>query len=53
MGFPSPLQSALEGIKEYLRIHPMRVDFHPDHFVVLNTSDKDVLKNSIKDTKYA
>ena len=26
----------------------MRVDFHPDHFVVLNSTDKEVFKHSIQ-----
>lgn len=29
----------------------MRVDFHPDHFVVLNSPKKEVFKNSIKTLK--
>ena len=37
------------AIMEYLKDHPqLRVDFHPDHFVVLNSNDMDVLKSSIK-----
>ena len=37
------------AIKEFLAKHPhMRVDFHPDHFVILNSEDKHILKASIK-----
>ena len=43
-----PLKEALGKIAEFLKAHSMRVDFHPDHFVVLNTLDKDILKNSLK-----
>ncbi|WP_160725727.1 UV DNA damage repair endonuclease UvsE [Bacillus sp. USDA818B3_A] len=43
-----PLKEALANLAEFLREHPIRVDFHPDHFVVLNSLDKDILKNSLK-----
>lgn len=43
-----PLKEALKNIGEYIKIHPMRIDFHPDHFVVLNTTREDTLKMSIK-----
>ncbi|MFD2680818.1 UV DNA damage repair endonuclease UvsE [Bacillus seohaeanensis] len=46
--FINPLSEALEEIGHYIKEHPMRVGFHPDHFVVLNTSDKDVLKNTFR-----
>lgn len=46
--FISPLKPELHAISEYLTLHPMRVDFHPDHFVLLNSSDVDVLKNTLK-----
>ncbi|MGM0855129.1 MAG: UV DNA damage repair endonuclease UvsE [Bacillota bacterium] len=49
--FISPLKPELHMIKEYLTLHPMRVDFHPDHFVLLNSSDVDVLKNTLKTLK--
>lgn len=42
------LQAPLKRIGDYLREHPSRVDFHPDHFVVLNSLDKDIFKNSLK-----
>ncbi|GAA0322075.1 UV DNA damage repair endonuclease UvsE [Bacillus carboniphilus] len=44
-----PLAEELSEVKEFLLAHPkMRVDFHPDHFVVLNGEDTDVLKSSLK-----
>ncbi|UTE77947.1 UV DNA damage repair endonuclease UvsE [Rossellomorea sp. KS-H15a] len=49
--FISPLQEELQEIEEYLKLHPMRVGFHPDHFVLLNSSDVDVLKNTLKTLK--
>jgi UV DNA damage endonuclease len=49
--FISPLHEDLRAIEEYLKLHPMRVGFHPDHFVLLNSSDVDVLKNTLKTLK--
>lgn len=46
--FLTPLLPALDGIRSYLQEHPMRVDFHPDHFVLLNSTDPQVMKNSLK-----
>ncbi|CAM3954672.1 UV DNA damage repair endonuclease UvsE [Mesobacillus zeae] len=43
-----PLAEPLKEIADYLKAHPMRVDFHPDHFVLLNTTKTDVLKMSVK-----
>lgn len=44
----TPLKEPLRKLGEYIRVHPSRVDFHPDHFVVLNSPDKEIVKNSIK-----
>ncbi|NMH67578.1 UV DNA damage repair endonuclease UvsE [Bacillus sp. RO3] len=49
--FISPLREELHAIEEYVKLHPMRVDFHPDHFVLLNSSDVEVLKNTLKTLK--
>ncbi|NQD66469.1 UV DNA damage repair endonuclease UvsE [Bacillus haikouensis] len=49
--FISPLKGELHNIKGYLNVQPMRVGFHPDHFVLLNTSDVDVLKNTFNTLK--
>lgn len=47
--YMSPLREELEKIKQFLKEHSdMRVDFHPDHFVVLNTPDHETLKTSLK-----
>ena len=44
-----PLREELDKIKKFLQEHSdMRVDFHPDHFVVLNTPDHDTLKTALK-----
>jgi UV DNA damage endonuclease len=43
-----PLKESLKEIGSYLKEHPMRVDFHPDHFVVLNTPNKEILSNALK-----
>jgi UV DNA damage endonuclease len=42
------LSKPLKAIAEYIRENPMRLDFHPDHFVLLNTTKKEILNNSIK-----
>lgn len=47
----------LEKYKDYYeiiskKIRKMRVDFHPDQFCVLNSTKKDVVKNSITILKY-
>jgi UV DNA damage endonuclease len=46
--YMSALAEPLANMKNYLKDHPMRVDFHPDHFVLLNTTKVDTLNNSIK-----
>lgn len=46
--FLGPLKSKLAELGAFLNIHPMRVDFHPDHFVLLTSSKLDVLNNTIK-----
>ncbi|MGY3716885.1 UV DNA damage repair endonuclease UvsE [Sutcliffiella cohnii] len=43
-----PLKSKLKEIGEFLKAHPIRVDFHPDHFVLLNSTKKDIMNQSIK-----
>lgn len=47
--FITPLKQQLDEIRVFLDEHPyLRVDFHPDHFVLLNTKEKDVFKVSLK-----
>lgn len=43
------LKEKLDEIKQFLkRNEQMRVDFHPDHFVLLNSPKLEVLNNSIR-----
>ena len=49
--YMKPLKEKLKEIGEFVKKHHMRVDFHPDHFVVLNSSKSDVFINSIKTLK--
>jgi UV DNA damage endonuclease len=44
----APLREKLNEIGEYVQKYDMRVDFHPDHFVVLNSEQEDILKQSLK-----
>lgn len=46
-----PLKDSLREIGDFVKKHEMRVDFHPDHFVLLNSKQKEILKNSIKTLK--
>lgn len=46
--YMEPLVEPLKEIGNFLQEHPMRIDFHPDHFVVLNSKDADIVKNSIR-----
>lgn len=43
----SPLKEHLAELGEFAEKHPMRIDFHPDHFVLLNSPKEEVLKNSL------
>ncbi|MBT2699769.1 UV DNA damage repair endonuclease UvsE [Bacillus sp. ISL-40] len=43
-----PLKEPLKKLANYIKEHPSRIDFHPDHFVVLNSPNKDILINSLK-----
>lgn len=43
-----PLKTPLKKMAEYIQAHPSRIDFHPDHFVVLNSPHKEILKTSLK-----
>lgn len=42
------LKEPLQAIAEFLKDNPMRVDFHPDHFVLLNTLKTETLNTSVK-----
>ncbi|CAI8724816.1 MULTISPECIES: UV DNA damage repair endonuclease UvsE [Bacillus] len=43
-----PLKEKLKEVGEYANRMKMRIDFHPDHFVVLNSPQENILKQSIK-----
>lgn len=49
--YMKPLKEKLREIGEFANDHQMRLDFHPDHFVVLNSPDSTVIKNSLKTLK--
>lgn len=42
-----PLKEPLREIGNFAQKHKIRVDFHPDHFVLINSKEKHILKNSI------
>ncbi|OCA87147.1 UV DNA damage repair endonuclease UvsE [Pseudobacillus wudalianchiensis] len=47
--FIDPLKEELSAIRAYLEKHPsMRVDFHPEHFVVLNTHNTEAFHMALK-----
>lgn len=46
-----PLKDSLHEIGRFVKEHEMRVDFHPDHFVLINSMKKDVLKTAIATLK--
>ncbi|NLP51488.1 UV DNA damage repair endonuclease UvsE [Bacillus sp. RO1] len=46
--FMRPLKEILSEIGDYIEANPMRVDFHPDHFVLLNSKNKDIINQTIK-----
>ncbi|MBN8210853.1 UV DNA damage repair endonuclease UvsE [Bacillus sp. NTK071] len=41
-----PLTSELKELGDFAKQEKMRVDFHPDHFVLLNSPKKEILKAS-------
>ncbi|UOQ50460.1 UV DNA damage repair endonuclease UvsE [Gracilibacillus caseinilyticus] len=45
--YMKPLREKLIEIGDYVKQHQIRIDFHPDHFVVLNSIKKEILKNSV------
>jgi UV DNA damage endonuclease len=46
--YMKPLRESLHEIGEWVQKHEMRVDFHPDHFVILNSTEVELLNVSIK-----
>ncbi|WP_071394572.1 UV DNA damage repair endonuclease UvsE [Bacillus tuaregi] len=49
--YMKPLKKNLQEVGEFAKSNAIRIDFHPDHFVVINSAKKEVLKNSIKTLK--
>ncbi|GAA0480387.1 UV DNA damage repair endonuclease UvsE [Salinibacillus aidingensis] len=47
-----PVKKDLEDLGDFADRNQMRIDFHPDHFVVLNTPRKEVLKTSFLTLDY-
>ncbi|MED2972252.1 UV DNA damage repair endonuclease UvsE [Fictibacillus sp. B-59209] len=43
-----PLKESLQAIGSFAKKHQMRLDFHPDHFVLINSTKDEILKNSIQ-----
>jgi len=46
-----PLKEALREVGGFAIKHNIRIDFHPDHFVLINSKEKQILKNSISTLK--
>ncbi|WP_249871667.1 UV DNA damage repair endonuclease UvsE [Oceanobacillus saliphilus] len=46
-----PLREALLEIGDFAKKHKIRIDFHPDHFVLINSKEKHILKNSVRTLK--
>ncbi|USK31806.1 UV DNA damage repair endonuclease UvsE [Bacillus sp. F19] len=46
-----PLKGLLREIGDFAIKHNIRIDFHPDHFVLINSMQKHILKNSINTLK--
>ncbi|WP_026575463.1 UV DNA damage repair endonuclease UvsE [Bacillus sp. UNC438CL73TsuS30] len=49
--YMDPLKADLKEIGDFVKKHNIRIDFHPDHFVLINSPNKDILKNSIRTLK--
>lgn len=46
-----PLRKNLREIGDFAREHGIRIDFHPDHFVLINSPQQEILKNSVRTLK--
>ncbi|MED4164809.1 UV DNA damage repair endonuclease UvsE [Halalkalibacterium halodurans] len=42
----------LQAVGEFATEHQMRIDFHPDHFVVLNSEAKEITRRSLQTLLY-
>ena len=45
-------QSEFELIGDYIKQHDIRISMHPDQFVILNSPNEAILKNSINELTY-
>ncbi|WP_075981222.1 UV DNA damage repair endonuclease UvsE [Bacillus massilinigeriensis] len=50
--YMKPLKEKFSEIGEFARKNDVRLDFHPDHFVVLNSPKKEILKTSVHTLQY-
>lgn len=46
-----PLLPKLRELGQFVKKHDMRVDFHPDHFVLLNSPKKEIFTNAVQTLK--
>ncbi|MFZ7946060.1 UV DNA damage repair endonuclease UvsE [Neobacillus sp. 19] len=49
--YMKPLQKQLRMLGNFAKDHGIRIDFHPDHFVLINSMKKEILNNSIQTLK--
>lgn len=49
--YMKPLRGILREVGEFVKKHRIRIDFHPDHFVLINSMQKHILKNSVNTLK--
>ncbi|CDQ17795.1 UV-damage endonuclease [Halobacillus karajensis] len=47
-----PIKAELNELGSFAKENQMRIDFHPDHFVVINSPDKEIFKTSVAVLKY-
>lgn len=50
--FAEDLKEEFQDIGAFIHKHKMRVSFHPDHFVNLNSPKEDIVEKSILDLQY-
>jgi UV DNA damage endonuclease len=46
--YMKPLRDLLREIGNFAKRHEMRIDFHPDHFVLINSPQSSILRNSVQ-----
>lgn len=49
--YMKPLKGALREIGDFAKENQIRIDFHPDHFVLINSMKKQILKTAITTLK--